>query len=168
MFLLTEIASVFLRNKFESSKRKSQILQCACVLNCKQVRSGEGDCVKSKLSYKHNSNKPPSSHIETKQYIHTRSRPLQQHHTTTIKMVTGLQPLEFKDCQLDSPEFRENLNKHEKELEKTSQQIKRIIKEVKDLLAAAKSKCLNLDVLQVHFYNYVHAAIFVFKKGNRD
>lgn len=55
-------------------------------------------------------------------------------------MVTGLQPLEFKDCQLDSPEFRENLNKHEKELEKTSQQIKRIIKEVKDLLAAAKSK----------------------------
>lgn len=59
-------------------------------------------------------------------------------------MVTGLQPLEFKDCQLDSPEFRENLNKHEKELEKTSQQIKRIIKEVKDLLAAAKSKCLNI------------------------
>lgn len=56
-------------------------------------------------------------------------------------MVTaGLQPLEFTDCLLDSPEFRENLNKHEKELEKTSQQIKRIIKEVKDLLAAAKSE----------------------------
>ena len=54
-------------------------------------------------------------------------------------MVTaGLQPLEFTDCLLDSPEFRENLNKHEKELDKTSQQIKRIIKEVKDLLAAAK------------------------------
>lgn len=60
-------------------------------------------------------------------------------------MVTaGLQPLEFTDCLLDSPEFRENLNKHEKELEKTSQQIKRIIKEVKDLLAAAKSECLSL------------------------
>lgn len=55
-------------------------------------------------------------------------------------MVTGLQPLEFTDCLLDSPEFRDNLNKHEKELEKTSQQIKRIIKEVKDLLTAAKSK----------------------------
>ncbi|EDS36382.1 conserved hypothetical protein [Culex quinquefasciatus] len=54
-------------------------------------------------------------------------------------MVIGkLQPLEFTDCLLDSPEFRENLNQHEKELEKTSQQIKRIIKEVKDLLAAAK------------------------------
>lgn len=57
-------------------------------------------------------------------------------------MVTGLQPLEFTDCLLDSPEFRENLNKHEKELEKTSSQIKRIIKEVKDLLAAARSKFL--------------------------
>uniref|UniRef100_A0AAG5DQ76 Rho GTPase-activating protein 26 n=1 Tax=Anopheles atroparvus TaxID=41427 RepID=A0AAG5DQ76_ANOAO len=49
-----------------------------------------------------------------------------------------LQPLEFIDCLIDSPDFRENLNKHEKELEKTSQQIKRIIKEIKDLLAAAK------------------------------
>lgn len=58
-------------------------------------------------------------------------------------MVTaGLQALEFTDCLLDSPDFRENLNKHEKELEKTSQQIKRIIKEVKDLLAAAKSKSI--------------------------
>ena len=60
-------------------------------------------------------------------------------------MVTGLQPLEFKDCQLDSPEFRENLNKHEKELEKTSQQIKRIIKEVKDLLLAAKSELIFIN-----------------------
>ncbi|XP_035784241.1 rho GTPase-activating protein 26-like isoform X2 [Anopheles albimanus] len=50
-----------------------------------------------------------------------------------------LQPLEFIDCLIDSPDFRENLNKHEKELEKSSQQIKRIIKEIKDLLAAAKS-----------------------------
>lgn len=52
-----------------------------------------------------------------------------------------LQPLEFADCLLDSPEFRENLNRHEKELDRTSQQIKRIIKEVKDLLSAAKSEC---------------------------
>lgn len=55
-------------------------------------------------------------------------------------MVVGLQPLEFADCMLDSPIFRDNLNKHEKELDKTSQQIKRIIKEVKDLLSAAKGK----------------------------
>lgn len=54
-------------------------------------------------------------------------------------MVKGLQALEFTDCLLDSPEFRENLHLHEKELDKTSQQIKRIIKEVKDLLQAAHS-----------------------------
>lgn len=70
-------------------------------------------------------------------------------------MVNGLQPLqplEFTDCLLDSPEFRENLNKHEKELEKTSQQIKRIIKEVKDLLTAAKSKFLQMLLGLNSFY----------------
>ncbi|KAJ8922523.1 hypothetical protein NQ315_007553 [Exocentrus adspersus] len=49
-----------------------------------------------------------------------------------------LPPLEFTECLSDSPYFRENLHKHERELEKTNQHIKRIIKEVKDLLAAAK------------------------------
>lgn len=58
-------------------------------------------------------------------------------------MGVGLQPLEFTDCLTDSPHFRENLHRHEKELEKTSQQIKRLIKEVKDLLSAAKSKSIN-------------------------
>lgn len=53
---------------------------------------------------------------------------------------SGLAALEFADCLLDSPEYRENLNRHEKELDKTSQQIKRIIKEIKDLLQAAKSE----------------------------
>lgn len=52
----------------------------------------------------------------------------------------GLAALEFADCLHDAPEFRENLQKHEKELDKTSQQIKRIIKEIKDLLQAAKSE----------------------------
>lgn len=50
----------------------------------------------------------------------------------------GLQPLEFEECIVDSPEFRENLNRHEKELDHTSQQIKRIIKEVRELVSAAK------------------------------
>lgn len=53
-------------------------------------------------------------------------------------MVVGLPPLEFTECMSDSPHFRENLHKHEKELENTNQQIKRLIKEVKDLLTAAK------------------------------
>lgn len=52
----------------------------------------------------------------------------------------ALEPLEFSDCHLDSPKFRENLHRHEKELDKTSTQIKRIIKEVKELLAAATRK----------------------------
>ncbi|XP_035213484.1 rho GTPase-activating protein 26-like isoform X2 [Stegodyphus dumicola] len=50
----------------------------------------------------------------------------------------GLLPLEFTDCLTNSPYFRENLHAHEKELERTSQSIKVLIKEVKDLLAAAK------------------------------
>lgn len=53
-------------------------------------------------------------------------------------MGVALPPLEFTECMTDSPYFRENLHKHERELEKTNQQIKRIIKEVKDVLNSAK------------------------------
>lgn len=55
-------------------------------------------------------------------------------------MGVGLQPLEFTECLADSPQFRENLQRHEKELERTSQQIKRLIKEVKDVVQAANRK----------------------------
>lgn len=58
----------------------------------------------------------------------------------SVKMGVGLPPLEFTECMSDSPSFRDNLHKHEKELDNTNQQIKRIIKEVKDLLGAAKRK----------------------------
>lgn len=58
-------------------------------------------------------------------------------------MGVGLQPLEFTECLADSPQFRENLQRHEKELERTSQQIKRLIKEVKDVVQAAKRKCFD-------------------------
>lgn len=51
----------------------------------------------------------------------------------------GLLPLEFTDCLTDSPYFRENLHAHEEELDKTNRQIKGLIKEVKELLTAAKS-----------------------------
>lgn len=64
-------------------------------------------------------------------------------------MNSNLAPLEFSECLLDSPDYHRNLNLHEKELEKTSQQIKRIIKEIKDLLQAAKSES----------YNYVHSIL---------
>ena len=48
---------------------------------------------------------------------------------TTPKRV-GLLPLEFADCLLDSPYFRENLRAHEKQLDQTSADIKGIIKDV--------------------------------------
>ena len=51
-----------------------------------------------------------------------------------------LQALEFSDCLLDSPHFRERLNAHEKELDNTSKVIKKLIQEGKDLINAAKSK----------------------------
>lgn len=66
-------------------------------------------------------------------------------------MGIGLKPLEFTDCLTDSPYFRENLHYHERELEKTSQQIKRLIKEVKDLLIAAKSKFSSYVIFYRHF-----------------
>jgi len=56
-------------------------------------------------------------------------------------MTTELGTLEFSECLVDSPFFREKLYHHEKELDKTSHQIKQIIKEIKDLVHASKSKC---------------------------
>ena len=50
----------------------------------------------------------------------------------------GLLPLEFSDCMLDSPYFRENLKAHEKQLDQTSTDIKVIIKDIQDVLDAAK------------------------------
>ncbi len=52
----------------------------------------------------------------------------------------GLLPLEFTDCLQDSPYFRDSLHSHEKELERTSNAIKDLIKEVKSLLQAARGQ----------------------------
>ena len=52
----------------------------------------------------------------------------------------GLLPLEFTECLQDSPYFRDSLISHEKELERTSNNMKELIKEVKNLLSAARSK----------------------------
>ena len=51
------------------------------------------------------------------------------HYPTGPKRV-GLLPLEFADCLLDSPYFRENLRAHEKQLDQTSADIKGIIKDI--------------------------------------
>lgn len=52
----------------------------------------------------------------------------------------GLPALEFSECCLDSPQFRERLRSHEAELEKTNKFIKELIKDGKSLVAALKSK----------------------------
>lgn len=52
----------------------------------------------------------------------------------------GLPALEFSDCCLDSPQFRERLKSHEAELDKTNKFIKELIKDGKSLIAALKSK----------------------------
>lgn len=56
----------------------------------------------------------------------------------------GLKPLEFADCLLDSPYFRENIHDHERELEQTNEAIKGLIKECKALLKATESKIFTL------------------------
>ncbi|XP_044537631.1 rho GTPase-activating protein 10 [Gracilinanus agilis] len=59
----------------------------------------------------------------------------------------GLQPLEFSDCYLDSPWFRERIRAHEAELEKTNKFIKELLKDGKNLIAATK----NLSLAQRKF-----------------
>uniref|UniRef100_A0A3B4V980 Rho GTPase-activating protein 26 n=1 Tax=Seriola dumerili TaxID=41447 RepID=A0A3B4V980_SERDU len=53
----------------------------------------------------------------------------------------GLPALEFSDCYLDSPQFRERLKSHELELDKTNKFIKELIKDGKALIQALK--CLS-------------------------
>ncbi|KAK2828140.1 hypothetical protein Q5P01_019174 [Channa striata] len=47
--------------------------------------------------------------------------------------------MEFSDCYLDSPQFRERLKSHELELDKTNKFIKELIKDGKALIQALKS-----------------------------
>lgn len=58
-----------------------------------------------------------------------------------VEKKMGLPALEFSDCYLDSPQFRERLKSHELELDKTNKFIKELIKDGKALILALKSKC---------------------------
>lgn len=68
----------------------------------------------------------------------------------------GLQALEFTDCLTDSPLFRDNLHAHEKELERTSSQIKGLVKDVKDILSAARGELFFLIILITAYVNILH------------
>ena len=52
----------------------------------------------------------------------------------------GLKPLEFSDCLLDSPYFRDSIHDHEKELDQANGAIKSLIKECQNLIKALESK----------------------------
>lgn len=52
----------------------------------------------------------------------------------------GHPPLEFSDCYLDSPDFRERLKCYEQELERTNKFIKDVIKDGSALISAMRSK----------------------------
>uniref|UniRef100_A0A3B1JM16 Rho GTPase activating protein 10 n=1 Tax=Astyanax mexicanus TaxID=7994 RepID=A0A3B1JM16_ASTMX len=50
----------------------------------------------------------------------------------------GLHPLEFSECYLDSPSFRDKIRAHEAELDKTNRFIKELYKDGKNLINATK------------------------------
>ncbi|XP_032397984.1 rho GTPase-activating protein 10 isoform X3 [Etheostoma spectabile] len=50
----------------------------------------------------------------------------------------GLHPLEFSECYLDSPGFREKIKAHEAELDRTNRFIKELYKDGKNLINATK------------------------------
>lgn len=59
----------------------------------------------------------------------------------------GLPTLEFSDSFLDSPEFRERLQCHEIELERTNRFIKDLIKDGNMLVSALRSKYTPINNL---------------------
>lgn len=52
----------------------------------------------------------------------------------------GLPALEFSECYLDGPHFRERLRSHEEELDKTSKFIKELLKDGKALIQALRGE----------------------------
>lgn len=52
----------------------------------------------------------------------------------------GHPPLEFSDCYLDSPDFRETLKCYEVELERTSKFLKELIKDGNSVINAIKGE----------------------------
>lgn len=58
----------------------------------------------------------------------------------------GLLPLEFSDCLLDSPYFRENLRAHERQLEQDSNDIKGIVRDIQ----VGKEEALVIWRFRIH------------------
>ena len=52
----------------------------------------------------------------------------------------GLPPLEYIDCFLDSPNFREIITLYEKELDSNSQYVKTLVKECRNMITATEGE----------------------------
>uniref|UniRef100_UPI00398F2E82 oligophrenin-1 isoform X2 n=1 Tax=Pristiophorus japonicus TaxID=55135 RepID=UPI00398F2E82 len=70
----------------------------------------------------------------------------------------GHPPLEFSDCSLDSPDFRERLKSYEQELERTNKFIKEVIKDGTSLINAIR----NYSSAVVKFSQSLHVFQFEF------
>ena len=57
----------------------------------------------------------------------------------------GLKPLEFSDCLLDSPYFRESIHDHERELDQANDAIKTLIKECRNLFKALEGMYFTIQ-----------------------
>lgn len=73
----------------------------------------------------------------------------------------GLHPLEFSECYLDSPAFREKIKAHEAELDKTNRFIKELYKDGKNLINATKRKSCELLFLHAFSISIIYIYIFI-------
>lgn len=67
----------------------------------------------------------------------------------------GLHPLEFSECYLDSPCFREKIKAHEAELDKTNRFIKELYKDGKNLINATKRKMILMFLNVILWEKYL-------------
>ena len=66
----------------------------------------------------------------------------------------GLLPLEYSDCLLDSPYFRENLKAHERQLDAASADIKTITRDIQAVLEASKALSRSKRALAASLANF--------------
>ena len=62
----------------------------------------------------------------------------------------GLPPLEYIDCFLDSPTFRETIVMYEKELESNAAQVKALVRECQQMISATEGKDLDYTSHEAH------------------
>lgn len=57
-----------------------------------------------------------------------------------VRRAMGLPPLEYIECYLDSPNFREIIALYEKELEENAVHVKSLVKECRNMIQATEGK----------------------------